>query len=114
MAILSEVERDELAAIDTDWSAAMWILRCGLLARDGRVWRHVSKQGIDFPAIEREGTFSHGELLLVQVAGSLFNSSLSVDLRDVCILLSDTWFETVLTAMQIRSGTMVVENAKSA
>lgn len=91
---------------DQGWHAALTILTCPILRRDGRVWQHVSleRRRIDFRAALDEGTYSHGEVLLLSCAWSLFNGDISVDLQELACVLGEQNLRTVHLAMERRAG----------
>lgn len=105
------LSRDEVAAIlesvDAGYRAALHILKSARFRNDARVWRHVFPvgldRGIDFDGMIAEGTFSHGEELLLQCAHSLFNGRTSVALDEIACCLDAEALELVLKAIQIRA-----------
>lgn len=98
-----------LESVDCGYRAALQILKSARFTNDARVWRHVIPigldRGIDFDGMIAEGTFSHGEQLLLQCAHSLFNGRITVALDEVACCLDTEALDLVLDAMRIRAGT---------
>ena len=68
---------------DAGWRGALTILLGSpQFSSDGRVWDHVdlNRQEIRFEKILKDGTFSSGERKLIEIAASLFNQTVSVNL----------------------------------
>jgi hypothetical protein len=71
--------RKELSR-DPAWRAVFVIF--DRLCRDDRIWQHVDfeRETIQFKAILEDGTFSGGELRLVEIAASIFNQEHKINL----------------------------------
>ena len=68
---------------DGGWRGALTILLGSPnLSNDGRVWRHVDldREEIHFTRILKNGTFSSGDRTLIEIAASLFNGDVKVNL----------------------------------
>lgn len=77
---------------DAGWRGALTILLGSQqLSNDGRVWQHIdlNREEIQFARILKDGTFSSGERTLVEIAASLFNQTLSVNLWQAFSRLDD-------------------------
>ncbi len=88
---------------DPGWSAALVILRSRMFAGHTGVWSFVDlRQGwrdIDFDGILGKTGWSHGELLMLQAAYSLFSGGCTVRLDDLVAVLDDAAFTVLLDAI---------------
>lgn len=95
---------------DRSYRAAFHILEAPVLLADPRVWtsillgpnRHLG-HGIDFPQMLADGTWSHGERLLIEAGASVFNPRYEVSLYALQGL-DDENKRRVLEAIAIRLG----------
>ena len=68
---------------DGGWRGALTILLGSpQLSDDGRVWQHIDlhREEFHFTRILKDGTFSSGERILIEIAASLFNGDVKVSL----------------------------------
>jgi hypothetical protein len=87
---------------DAGWRGALTILLGSpLLSHDGRVWQHVDldREEIRFAKILKDGTFSSGERTLIEIAASLFNQDVHVNLWTAFSRLDDEAAQLAVTAI---------------
>src|SRR5262249_30258526 len=87
---------------DAGWRGALTIiLGSPQLATDGRVWQHIdlTKREIHFDTILGDRTFSSGERTLIELAASLFNNDLKVNLWEALSRLDDRSARLVVAAI---------------
>ena len=102
--MITEDQIQTLAASGSDWRAALFVIRSPAFQGDNRVWKHVTREGINFSAILRNRSFSGGEYQLLTIARSLFNGGGTPNLWRAFGVLSDEWAEIALDAMRIKAG----------
>jgi len=87
---------------DAGWRGALTILLgAPQLANDGRVWQHIDLKNreIHFDKMLTDGTFSSGERTLVELAASLFNNDVKVNLWEAISRLDDRSARLVVAAI---------------
>jgi hypothetical protein len=109
---------------DGGWRGALTILLGSPeLSNDGRVWRHVdlNREEIHFTRILKDGTFSSGERILIQIAASLFNGEVKVNLWNAFGRLDDRNARLAMAAinnfahlevLESRLANQIIENIK--
>jgi hypothetical protein len=88
---------------DGGWRGALTILLGSpQLTNDDRVWCHVDldREEIHFARILRDGTFSSGERILIEIAASLFNDEMKVNLWNAFDRLDDYSARLAMTAIR--------------
>jgi hypothetical protein len=98
---------------DAGWRGALTIfLGATGLSNDGRVWCHINldRQEIQFAKILKDATFSSGERTLIEIAASLFNGDVKVNLWDAFSRLDDRSAKLAITAICNFSRLKVLEN----
>jgi hypothetical protein len=98
---------------DGGWRGALTIfLGSPELSNDGRVWRHVNldRQEIHFTRILKDGTFSSGERILIEIAASLFNGAVKVNLWNAFGRLDDNNAKLAITAIGTFTRPEVLES----
>ena len=85
-------------ATDPYWSAAVHLLDS--FGDDGRVWAHVTPEGIDYPAILDEG-WSGGQRRILRAAASLWNDETPVSVLDILAGVGDAHWQRFIEAAQI-------------
>jgi hypothetical protein len=87
---------------DAGWRGALTILiGSPQLSNDGRVWEHVDldREEIRFSKILKDGTFSSGERTLIEIAASLFNQDVTINLWEAFNRLGDQSTKLAITAI---------------
>ena len=87
---------------DAGWRGALTVLMGSpQLSKDGRVWQHVDldREEIRFAKILRDGTFSSGERTLIEIAASLFNQDVTVNLWGAFNRLDEQSTEVAIAAI---------------
>jgi hypothetical protein len=98
---------------DGGWRGALTILLgSSELSNDGRVWRHINldRQEIHFSRILKDGTFSSGERILIEIAASLFNGDVKVNLWNAFGRLDDNNAKLAITAIGTFARLEVLES----
>src|SRR2546426_11064518 len=98
---------------DGGWRGALTIfLGSGGLSNDGRVWQHIDldRREIQFSKILNDGTFSSGERTLIEIAASLFNDEVKVNLWESFSRLDDRSAGLAITAICNFARLRVLEN----
>jgi hypothetical protein len=98
---------------DGGWRGALTILLGSpSLSNDGRVWRHIDlqREEIHFIRILRDGTFSSGERTLIEIAASLFNGDLKVNLWSAFGRLDDCNAKLAMAAISNFARLEVLES----
>lgn len=89
--------------VDSEYATAYFLLTANYY-----VWNKVSKyiddDGINFMAMSEDCVFSSGELLLVKLAGNLFNGSFYKDISplDFISTLDTEYFRVIMEAFKTR------------
>lgn len=86
-------------ARDPYWHAAVHVLE--QFGDDARIWAHVNAAGINYAAILGEGTWSSGEMRVLQAAASLWNGA-PVALLDLVGGLDDGYWWLLIEALHIQ------------
>jgi hypothetical protein len=109
---------------DGGWRGALTILLGSpQLSNDGRVWQHIDlhREEIHFTRILKDGTFSSGERTLIEIAASLFNGDVKVNLWSTFGRLDDRNARLAMAAINnfarlevLESGlaNQIIENLK--
>ena len=87
---------------DAGWRSALTILLGSpQLAKDGRVWQHIDLKNreIHFDKMLDDHTFSSGERTLIELAASLFNNDVKVNLWESISRLDDRSARLVVSAI---------------
>jgi hypothetical protein len=87
---------------DAGWRGALTILTGSTqLVFDGRVWQYVDldREEIRFDLILKDGTFSSGERTLIEIAASLFNQDVSINLWEAFNRLDEKSAILAITAI---------------
>lgn len=85
---------------DPEYAAAVYILTSDQITWEGAE-RFVTARGIDFEEMLSTLHFSGAYMVLIQLAGNLFNGRVHVDPVEL-MRLDDTNFKVALTALQVR------------
>lgn len=104
MPTMAPAELQQLAihrAGSAGWRAALHIILSPAFDGDGRVYRHVGPDCIDFESMlsASNNTFSGGEERLLRVAWSLYGTGDDVSLNGMFSWLSDEWVAIALEAI---------------
>ena len=91
---------------DPGWRGALHILESGFPSERSVVWQYVNpvQRVIDFDGMQAGGAWSHGELLLIQAAASLFNPRQTVSLWEMVSTLDNDNLELVVDAIRESGG----------
>ena len=93
-ALKDRTRRDSLRA------GAFHVLTSRRFASEHRVWRHVDSDfRIDFADMLAEGTWSSGERALLELAASLYGSSIQADVGRLLAVLGDSGREVAFGAV---------------
>lgn len=95
---------------DVYYASALFILTADL-ATWQKSQRYISKRGIDFPALLKEVDFSSGYLVMVKLAGNLFNGDQHVDPVEL-IILDRTNFSIAIDAIKVRRYSLFFDEFK--
>lgn len=98
---------------DGGWRGALTILLGSpALANDGRVWQHVdlNREEIHFTRILNDRTFSSGERTLIEIAASLFNGDVKVNLWSAFGRLEDCNARLAMAAINNFARLQVMES----
>lgn len=97
--------------LDPEYAAALYILTA-----DAGTWQkareYVSRQGIDIQVMLEEVDFSSGYIVLMKLAGNLFNNQQHLDPLEF-LRLDDHNFHLALTALIVRRSCLHVDDFDS-
>ena len=111
MAIIHETGKVERGKADPEYAAALYILTSNMdtweQARD-----YIGRDGIDFADLLHEAHFSGGYIVLIRLAGNLFNDQTECSPVDL-MRLDDRNFQVAFTALQLRRVSLPVSEIAS-
>lgn len=90
----------EEGQLDPEYAAALFILTSAT-GTWHKTQSYVSRNGIDIETMLEEVDFSGGHLILVNLAGNLFNGHIHIDPLEF-VRLDENNFDLALTAIKIR------------
>jgi hypothetical protein len=97
---VQQLDKVDEGKIDREYGAAIY-----LLSAENQIWQgvqyYLSRTGIKFAAMLDELPLSSGEAVLLQIAGNLFNDSLSVNPIEL-LRLDERNFNLALSAIKMR------------
>ncbi|SRR5579875_57100 len=115
LTIMQQIDKVFDGRMDPEYGAALYIL-----TSDAAMWeqasKYVERNAIQIEDLLNEIHFSHGYQVLIQLAANLFNelneAGRQVRPVDLMILDEDN-FQVALTALQLRYGSLRVEDLKA-
>lgn len=100
IAAMHRIGKIDAGKYDPEYGSAVYILTADPLTWEGAE-RFVTARGIDFEEMLSTLHFSGAYMVLIQLAGNLFNGRVHVDPVEL-MRLDDTNFKVALTALQVR------------